>query len=396
MKKKIFAPILLLLFLITGLFLASQVPYSAVSKNLAISATELNEIPLRHPILGTHIGSYWDVIADATTCSIIATNDGSFSSLLAAQFLEDEEYTYAENFARLLQGEAPNCSYARYWHGATGIYRILLTLMPISGIRVTALALYLMLMLALYAVCLKKGHTGLFGVTLLSHVVVGIPGSLCSLETIPIVFLCVLSELLVLLAPKEWRISCFAMFGIATAFFDFLTTETLTLTVPLLVCMYLGMEKPLAYVKDAAAWLLGYAGTFLLKWGLSALICSPDSLVGTGEHIMQWLSPDWEKASSMTLLALFCWAKTKTSAIAWGIGLLLVVLLLFLFFRAEKVKWNQAGLLLAVNLIPLARFVLLNGHAAEHWYFVPRMFLTVPLSIGLLFLTQSVFSSERK
>ena len=85
------------------------------------------------------------------------------------------------------------------------------------------------------------------------------------------------------LALKEkysWIGPFFLITGMVTVYFDFLTTETLSLLVPLLLILRVsrvqGKEWWLMAAKSCIAWLIGYLGMWLMKWGLASVILGID------------------------------------------------------------------------------------------------------------------------
>lgn len=389
----------MLVALIAAMYCTTKIPLTAIKQNLTTSQEKLAEIPVRHPILGMYIGSIWDTTADATTLNIIANHDGSMRSMLLSAYYEDKQYSYPENLGLTLDGREANTPYARYWHGATMLYRPLLLLFDISGIRLFLLGVYVLLQIVFFMACKKAEKTELFAFSFIAQLLMAIPCLFCSMETAPVVLIMSLGQILLLRTKEENQWVLFALMGLLTAFFDFLTVETITLTVPLLMQIYLDWRKKTSwkpYIKSAMAWGIAYAATFLAKVPMTVLLCGKEAYEGTSDRLSMWFTGAFKQAYSMTLFALFPLSGSVKAALITMIIMLLLVILAFWFFRAQKVDYQYLLLVLSVNLIPLARFLVLNGHAAEHYYFVPRMFITVPMSIAIVMYTQSVFTEERK
>ena len=74
--------------------------------------------------------------------------------------------------------------------------------------------------------------------------------------------------------------------GVVTCFVDLLTTETLTVTIPLLFLMILlyeqgklrGIKEEICYLTGCGiSWCLSYVGMFLFKWLLAAMVLGTDA-----------------------------------------------------------------------------------------------------------------------
>lgn len=93
--------------------------------------------------------------------------------------------------------------------------------------------------------------------------------------------------LYILLEQNDGALSILAVIsGVMIAFFDFLTCETLTILIPLLIVFIMRKQDDrlprlrsnlLLTLKCGAAWGLSYAGMFLVKWSAASLV--------TGENI---------------------------------------------------------------------------------------------------------------
>lgn len=96
-----------------------------------------------------------------------------------------------------------------------------------------------------------------------------------------------LLPLYILLEQNDGALSILAVIsGVMIAFFDFLTCETLTILIPLLIVFIMRKQDDrlprlrsnlLLTLKCGAAWGLSYAGMFLVKWSVASLV--------TGENI---------------------------------------------------------------------------------------------------------------
>ena len=101
------------------------------------------------------------------------------------------------------------------------------------------------------------------------------------------IFLLVPMTILVLLLlggeQKDTMVAqIFMIVGMLTAFFDFLTTETVTFTVPfavyyIMLCEGSKKQNWFFFLRCGVNWCIGYAGMFLLKWILAAVVLGKEA-----------------------------------------------------------------------------------------------------------------------
>ena len=98
-------------------------------------------------------------------------------------------------------------------------------------------------------------------------------------------FLCMLVASIVglRLALREkysWVGPLFLIIGMVTVYFDFLTTETLSILVSLLFIVHVSKkqrkEKWMLAAKTCVAWLIGYLGMWAMKWVIASVILGID------------------------------------------------------------------------------------------------------------------------
>jgi hypothetical protein len=175
-------------------------------------------------------------------------SDDTLRSVMLAEYYANSLQNENNNlYDTLFYDEPANKQYLRYWHGSASIVRLMHIFFDIKGIYITNGILLSLLAAALFAILIHgkiySGAVGLF-VSLISAGVWYVPLSLEYTWNFIIMF--VISIAVSYMAMKDnWKYigALFMVSGIVTNFFDFLTTETLTLLIPLLIAMCIKWEK---------------------------------------------------------------------------------------------------------------------------------------------------------
>ena len=150
--------------------------------------------------------------------------------------LESNRYVEYNNFQSELEKQIqnnlePNEMYNRYWHGMTMLLRPLLVFLSLNQIKVVLSVILFGLLLCYLIRTREKRFAILF---MIAYIVVAGFFSCLSVEYMP-VFLILPVVLMILERVQESKYEIVLLItGLFTAYFDFLTAETLTLTVPLL------------------------------------------------------------------------------------------------------------------------------------------------------------------
>ena len=195
-----------------------------------------------------------------------------------------ENNALGNGFLRIFaEGEQPvgAPSYERYWHGYQLTLRPLLHVMSYGRIRLLNSALQFFLLALVLLLMYRRAPRCLlpFGVMILLLAPTAIGKSL----QFSSVYYIMLIELLLLLWNPRGFLSgdrlplFFLLAGIATAFLDFLTAPTLTLTVPLcLLCAdrqgQSAKEAAKRLLRCCLLWGIGYACMWGSKWLLDLIV----------------------------------------------------------------------------------------------------------------------------
>ena len=322
-----------------------------------------------------------------------------------------------------------NTDYTRYWHGTAGIIRMFHLFTDVNGIRSIGLVATLGLAAIIMILLIKDEKDSVAVAFFLSLCIIKIWNIRLSMEYQPAFILGFLMCILYLLFEKkgdDCLLSLSVVSGTAMAFFDFLTTETIAILLPLvLVITVRGLENRVErfgksvvmIISQVLAWGMAYGMTILAKWFLATILTGENKFVmaihmvgeriggnkpGTGElnPVLQLLS-----APAANLAVLFG-ANKRLDRTAIAIGIVFVVFFVGLSFfcikYGKKERRAANGLLCLLGSVILVRYLVLNNHSYLHAFFTYRgmislimaMFSIVILNVEKLQLNKSGIRRE--
>ena len=379
----------------------AMIPRETIRPNMEESAEFFcNRALFGHVIRGIK-SSCIDRYSDAILLNIAwhYDEDHPLKSTMWSGYYDDPDLNSNRDLAySVSENEPSNTQYIRYWHGSNTIVRSLLTIMPVSGIYTwNAVWLIIFTAILIYLLIRKKAFVPFFalvaGLILTSSWFV--PLSLEYTWTYPVML--VVSCLAWKLGHKKKR-KCYTVLflcsGMVINFLDFLTTETLTLTVPLLLLVWADREDSIkSAVKASGSWLCGYAGAWILKWGLASIVLRENAMPYITGHIHEWLIKREGLSSnpflvSFTALArnLKCLFPFEYGWIGLIIGICLVLLYVYLayVYRGKNYDRKRVVLYLLIGIIPYIRYIVLHNHAHVHCFFTYRAQLGTVVALVLI------------
>ena len=343
--------------------------------------------------------------------------DNSIKSVMESSYY----YTNYQNENRNLsdavnKGQAKNHQYLRYWHGSAGVMRILHTFLNIKQIYIWHGILFVLLFAILTFLLVRAKCTVyavLLGLSLVAVSIWYVPFSLEYTWT----FLCmfVFSIIAVIMAGKgkdKYMGIVFLLSGMMTIFLDFLTTETVTLMIPLMLTLIIrkkraeGISTPVKAakktqtksfgivsfdkhsikgeiiysIKSAVLWGIGYAGMWAMKWITASIVLGENVMPFVTGHIEERMAGDLADMSLIPYLwlairrnvtCLFPLDYGLTGAIIAGV--VFVVILYFVYvYHKKKIDWKYIILFLVLGLVPYIRFLVMRNHSVLHYFFVHR------------------------
>lgn len=381
------------------LVLSSLIPNEAIKPNMEKSALSYADKDAFSFENGKKLNSVSDNYADTILLNI-AWNMGEGNPFLAS--LDTKYYDgndFGESYGLYLsvtQDAAPNTDYTRYWHGSAAFLRFLHLFTDVNGIKIIGFSTTLVLMaLTLFLLC-KKKHYDIAALLALSVCAVQFWNIRFSIEYQPAwiltFLLCALYLWLEKKGDRYLTILCVAG-GTAVCFFDFLTTETLTVLLPLmLVIAVRAKEKRLGafrenfrlLIKCGAAWVVSYAATLTAKWTAATIATGKNAftaaLASVGERIGGEVTGIQETPttvfSSLTAnLGVMFGTEGRLEYIKTFLPLALILLALlsvWYLFRKSDGEKTAAKLLLLLGATVLVRFLVLNNHSFMHCFFTYR------------------------
>lgn len=279
-------------------------------------------------------------------------------------------------------------TYSRYWHGYTLPLRLLLCIMNLSNIQMLLFYVQLALFALVLLLMMRRGLAALApGMLAAYFVMMPMVMGVC-LQYAPVSL--VMLSACVLLLRFDARIergvtlpAFFAAVGILTNYFDLLTFPVVTLVFPLVLLMALRQQAgeglgriALTGLLCCTAWALGYAGMWMLKWLLTALIFGADWLWGVVDQMLLRTSSasgesTFSRMEVLRLNAGVILSKSSYLLILAGTGALTALCAARRLLHGAKPDARALPYLLAA-LVPVAFILVMANHAFDHTYFTYR------------------------
>ena len=349
--------------------------------------------------------------------------DNALKSVMWASFytnpIKNENINFSES---VNEGKEKNTQYLRYWHGSAGIIRIFHTFLNIGQIYVIHGVLMVILFgvlifLMVRAKCIFEAVA--MGLSMVAVSIWYVPFSL----EYTWVFLCmltfsILTVILIRKNKKKYLGVLFMLSGMVTIFLDFLTTETLTFTIPMILILVLrkhgytgdgadkddilkyaeghqmpdekpgkrngirkGIKEILTYLIP---WGIGYVGMWVSKWIVASLVLGENAMLYVTEHMEERIGGSIYGTDAPGSFIEYLWMAVSRNIkeifpMDYGTGgaiiagaLALVIAYFCFVYKHKKVEWGYIVLLLIVGFIPIVRFVILRNHSTIHFFFVHR------------------------
>lgn len=404
MMKKLCYPIAFVLsaaLLTLLLIVSAMIPQSAIRENVLESAQFLWEGPLFGMAVEGVEGSRIDRYADSILLGIAWQYDAErpLESVMRSSYYYTEYQNENQNLLDAVTQNLPaNQQYLRYWHGSIVFLRPLLCVFSLPQIyALHGLVLAVLTIWLLVVLCRKRAFVPAFGIALGLVMTASwfVPLSLeytwC--------YLVMLAGSLVavkLAVSEQWRYLglFFLLSGMVTNYLDFLTTETLTLLVPLLLMLWFRREKnafrPVA-VKGVLAWGCGYVGMWIIKWLLAAAVLGENVFPFVVNHVQERLGGDLgltlgQYMTGAVVRNIRCLFPLEYGTLGVLTMLALVVFGSYVGYVHQKktVRWDRVLLFALLGLVPYVRYLVLHNHAWLHCFFTYRAQLSTVLAVVMI------------
>jgi len=397
----VFAGVLFILWLL--LFLSALIPNDAIRGNMEKSAFYYKERDA-FEITGDSLNSTSDNYADSIWLNV-SWNMGRENALkgsIQTEYYDGEEL--GENaglYYTVFESTPPNMDYTRYWHGTAMFIRLFHLFTDVSGVKIIVFLAFLIFALISAVILCSRKHWDIAVMLALSLVCVQAWNIRLSMEYQPafVVAFAIIPLYLILERKNDgWLTVLSVISGTLVAFFDFLTTETVTILLPLALVVVIRAkegrlgnlkETLLLLIKCGVCWICAYGGAFVVKWVLASLVSgggvfetalsSVAERMGTsvGDYVDEPNSIFSSVASNFSMLF---GGKMRVMAGRTAIGVLLSVLIMFSFwyiFRSEEKKQMASLMLIGIGLIVVLRYFVLNNHSYIHCFFTFRALVSL-------------------
>ena len=410
------AVFILAAFVMLGLLIiVAKIPKDKIRDNALVSARYLSEGEQFGTVIENVEGSRIDRYADSILLNIAYNLDSrdSLRSVMLSAYYFTPYHEENENFLEAVKEDRePNQQYLRYWHGSIALVRPLLMFLSLKQIYILNAVILVILNLAFlimaYKLHLRAPAVGM----ILASILTGCWFVPLSLEyTWVFLLLPVVSMIALRLAVKGRRdryAVLFLLSGMVTNYLDFLTAETVTLLVPLLMVLwaeghpvvntqgtFLCIGKDEAKdkkrtgisgdcvirisIRSAVAWGFGYVGMWILKWVLTAAVFKENVMPYVAEHVGERIGGDLginifgylTGAITRNIGCLFPLGYGLAGAFA-GVGLVIFAAYLGFVYRGKDYNGISLIAFAVIGLIPYVRFLILHNHAYLHCFFTYR------------------------
>ncbi len=402
--------------LVLAMFLTSLVPNDAIAENTAASADWLMKTAPTNYIIDKNHNSIQDNYADAVLLGVIANVDSGspFETMINTRYHDGENYGEAYGIYVSLAGYAPNTDYTRYWHGSMTVLRPLLAVTDLNGIRLIGGIALALLIIADCVFLVRKKMLWAAVVFIVSLAAVHVWLVPFSVEyTITFIIMTAAIPFYISFADSDKKLLILsAAVGTVTAFADFLTTETITLLVPILLVFFIRMRSDADFgfkggltltLKNAVSWGAAYLLTFVSKWCIASAVTGENKFVtaltaaeerATGETGFGNLAEQLFSALGANLTMLFPGGE-RINAGALLIGLLVytVIIAAVVFVVKWQPRKGVIPFLAIIAAVPLVRFLVLSNHSYLHSHFTYRaLIITFIAVLGALCLSSPIIN----
>ena len=397
----VFAVVLFLLWLL--LFLSALIPNDMIRDNMEQSALSYKERTAFEFADGKKLNSVADHYADSIWLNV-SWNMGEDSPLISSirtNYYDGGELgVNAGLYLTITENKAPNTDYTRYWHGTVMFIRLGHLITDVEGVKLIGFIAFLLLVGLTIFILARKRHWDLAVILALSLAAVQIWNIRLSMEYQPgFILAFVLVPLFLILERRDdkWLTILSVVSGTAVAFFDFLTTETVTILIPLALVIAvrtkenrLGSlkENLLLLLKCGICWVLSYGGAFIVKWLIASMITNTNAfetaLSSVAERMGNKVEMYADKPKSILSavaanLSMLFGSEIRVDAGRTALGIIFLVLILlsvWYLFRGKDKKSEATIILIVLGAVVLIRCLALNNHSYLHCFFTYRALVT--------------------
>lgn len=423
--KYILIYIITVITLFSALVLTTKIPKELIIDNLKESAEYYKT---KNGIQRKSLSREYETLhyyADSMLLNIMyfADSENSAESSMEAKFYKQRFYDSNGDFVDAIEKDKKaNEQYIRYWHGSLSVLRPLMLVLNIEQIYTLTNITFWILFIALIVLLLKKYKT-LAIVFLISSVMCTLYITPKCIEYIWTVLIMLITSIISLLIEKKGNKNLYVMYfisGIITCYLDFLSTETITVLVPvLLVILVRYKENRIGNWKDVLKilvtsgilWFIAYSLMWVAKWILASMILNINALEYVKDNAMARINWNSEKiityktyleTFTKNIIKIYPLNKVTNNRSMLAIFALIIEIIAIFrvaslaIIKRKKEKSSKEGyikfILLFIAIIPYLRYMILLNHSYFHSFFTFRAQL--PSLIALSFII--IYSIDKK
>lgn len=383
------------------------IPQASIQKHVHESATYFTSKPVFYQANKQDRSSIIDRYADSILMGIAYSYDEKepLKSVLQSQYYHQDTANENDNLLAAVQNNLePNYEYSRYWHGSIAIVRPMLTLLNIKQLYITLAVIMLLLGICLIFFSKKYINLKIVLGLVISSIAISIWYVPMSLEYVWNFLIMMTVSIFVILKFQKGRRDFALLFfatGSITAYFDFLTTETITLLIPLVLLLTMLEEhNELQNFKNGIRttffsilqWGIGYALTFLSKWTIASIVLQKNCFAQAisqaeyrigGETTEVTYIQELLGALVQNISCLFPFSFLGKSGYGMAILTFFAILIIYYLFKDTKNSCYFSNLMFVIASIPYIRFLVLGNHSYLHHFFTYRAQMTTILCLWL-------------
>ena len=294
-------------------------------------------------------------------------------------------------------------NYSRYWQGQAFYSKLALVFIPVGYLFYSINAFILLVLLSYITIKLWKIDKKISIAFLISNLMIN--ALFCGFST-QFFFAILLSYIFIILMIKMYQRNSknidilFLMSGMITCFFDFLTCETITLTIPLalLVMFRIKDNNPMKIkeiIKYIMIWFIAYASTFGIKWLIDCLYFGFDYFKVILDKMFIRIDDNSIPMYLMPIKAVLRGFEDILPFAFLENGMIICTIIMLIMIYYNLFENRKYISLLFISLVPIGRFILLATHSYKFHYFTyralePLAFLMIIsiLEIGSKILTK--------
>ncbi len=427
--KVLMSTVITMIFCVLLITLTALIPRNLLKENTLKSADYISEKGLFPLLIGDKINSVQDNYSDCCILDIIYCMDPEhpFRSAMLAEYVQQYGEKMADGLKSAVAGVEPNVEYGRYWHGTSVLLTPMLIFMPIQTIRIVFGILATLFFLISCGIVFKRGNKAFAVCMIIAFLLVEPWMFFLSLEYSTAFLTSTVASFILLLKKDrsdKGTMPFFAAVGVVIFFVDFLTTETLTFLLPMLLLLAeraVNGEREengkgilsgcLSVIKNGACWFAGYAGMFALK--IIILVSIADDMVVNASINEGFFRLGGETRLGNTNLAPEATPLVKLSGAVWhnlaclypvdsGLMLpysawiptfiILAIGLALVYLFHDRINHKVFVPMAMIAFLPILRFLVLANHSYIHFFITYRV-LMVSIAVFLYYVYENSIHS---